>query len=69
MLEKNIVGLLEERARVGLTDSASLFLPSPPVRCWEENFDGEDCEEDWDDCEGEGEEFEWEECGECKDWD
>jgi len=66
--EKNIVEVLEERGRIDLTDLASLFLPSPPIRCWEEDFDGEECEEDCDDCEEE-EEFEGEERKECKDWD
>lgn len=68
MLEKSIVEVLEERGRIDLNDLASLFLPSPPVRCWEEDFDGEECEEDYEDCEEE-EEFESKECKKCKDWD
>lgn len=62
MLEKNIVKLFEERREMDLTDLARLFLPSPPNRCWEEEFDGEETKEDCDDCEAKAEEFEDKEC-------
>ena len=53
--EENVVKILEEKGRIGLVELASLFLPSPPTRVWEEEFDGEECEDcDWED------EEEWE---------
>jgi hypothetical protein len=52
-VEKNIVKMLEGMGRTELVELASLFLPSPPIRVWEEEFEGEECD---DDCEEE----EWE---------
>ena len=49
--EKSVVKMLEEKGRIGLVELAPLFLPSPPIRVWEEEYDGEECEEecDWED--------------------
>jgi hypothetical protein len=45
-VEKTVVETLEGMERTDLVKQASLFLPYPPIRIWEEEFEGEECEEE-----------------------
>jgi len=48
MKGEKILKMLEGRKRTELVELASLFLPFPPIRVWEEEFEGEDCEDEED---------------------
>ena len=48
LIEMEIVEVLEKLGRMELVELASLFLPSPPVRVWEEEFEVKESEDgDW----------------------
>lgn len=57
MVYENVLEMLQEIGRIELTDLATIFFPSQPVRLWEENSGGDTCEEDA--VEEEAEDHEW----------
>lgn len=59
---KNVVKMLEENGRTELVELARLILPSPPIRVWEEEYNGGECEEE---CDEECEDCDWECEEEC----
>ena len=46
--EENAAKMLESKGRMELVELASLFLPPSPIRVWEEEFEGEECDDNCD---------------------